>query len=154
MKKLILLLLFIPLTSFSQDYFFMASLSFQTTDTYILDSNSSQTGDRDVTIQFVKDNDNNKFIVLTSQFFYKAFIQDALLIYLKDGNIINISNASNYDYYDGNMVSMYKLTDDDISKITAVNIDSIRYTNSSENSISTASNNIWLLGKALREFIE
>jgi|TARA_B110000263_G_C15197182_1_gene458911 hypothetical protein len=153
MKKLVFILLFIPLISFGQQYFFIANQSYETTDAFYLESNSSQTGDRDVLVQFIKDKDNNKFIVLTSEFIYEAFIKDALFIYLKDGNIINISTASNYDFFDGNMVSIYKLTDDAISKITTAGINSLRYINSSSGKSATASNNSWLLGKMLKEFL-
>ena len=158
MKKLVFFFLFIPLISFSQDYFFMANSSYETTGKYLLQTNSTQTGDGNVALEFVRDEKNTIYIVLSSEYILEAFIKDALLIYLKDGNIILIDNAFSYDYYDGNMVSMYKLTDERISKIInadkdLVGIDSIRYTNSSRSSASTASNNNFLLGKALKEFL-
>tara|TARA_R110002012_G_scaffold285270_1_gene476361 strand:- start:254 stop:664 length:411 start_codon:yes stop_codon:yes gene_type:complete len=136
----------------------MANSSYETTGKYLLQTNSTQTGDGNVALEFVRDEKNTIYIVLSSEYILEAFIKDALLIYLKDGNIILIDNAFSYDYYDGNMVSMYKLTDERISKIInadkdLVGIDSIRYTNSSRSSASTASNNNFLLGKALKEFL-
>ena len=64
MKKLLLVLLFIPLISFSQEYFFMDNGSYETTDTYTLSTNSLDNSDNDLSISYVKDRQNQKYIVL------------------------------------------------------------------------------------------
>ena len=61
MKKLLFLLLFIPLISFSQEYFFMDNGSYETTTTYMLSTNSSDNADNDLSISYVK---YNVFLIL------------------------------------------------------------------------------------------
>ena len=153
MKKLLLVLLFIPLISFSQEYFFMDNGSYETTDTYTLSTNSLDNSDNDLSISYVKDSQNQKYIVLKSEYILKGYISNIIFIYLKNGNTIEIAQPFNFDYIDGYMVSMYPLSNENISKIIASEIHSIRYTNSSSRKNVTASNRNWLLGKALKEFL-
>ena len=154
MKKLILLLLFIPLISFSQEYFFMGNNSYITSNPSALETNSSSSVDSDMFFRYVKDKKNDIYIVLKSEYVLKSFITNEIFIYLKNGNIIEIPVPFESDYIDGMMISMYQLTDESISKITASEIHSIRYTNSSSTKKITVSNNNWLLGKQLKEFID
>ena len=153
MKKLIFFLLFIPFISVSQEYFFMGNGSYETTDIYTLSTNSLDNSDNDLSISYVKDKQNQKYIVLKSEYILKAFITNPIFIYLKNGTAIEIIEPFNYDYIDGFMVSMYPLSNENISKIIASEIHSIRYTNSSSRKNVSASNRNWLLGKALKEFL-
>ena len=153
MKKLLLVLLFIPLISFSQEYFFMDNGSYETTDTYTLSTNSLDNSDNDLSISYVKDRQNQKYIVLKSEYILKGYISNIIFIYLKNGTAIEIKQPLNFDYIDGFMVSMYPLSNENISKIIASEIHSIRYTNSSSRKNVSASNRNWLLGKALKEFL-
>ena len=153
MKKLLLVLLFIPLISFSQEYFFMDNGSYETTDTYTLSTNSLDNSDNDLSISYVKDRQNQKYIVLKSEYILKGYISNIIFIYLKNGTAIEIIEPFNFDYIDGFMVSMYPLSNENISKIIASEIHSIRYTNSSSRKKVSASNRNWLLGKALKEFL-
>ena len=153
MKKLLLVLLFIPLISFSQEYFFMDNGSYETTDTYTLSTNSLDNSDNDLSISYVKDSQNQKYIVLKSEYILKGYISNIIFIYLKNGTAIEIKQPFNFDYIDGFMVSMYPLSNENISKIIASEIHSIRYTNSSSRKNVSASNRNWLLGKALKEFL-
>ena len=153
-KKAILLVMFlVPLLSFSQEYFFMDNGSYETTTTYMLSTNSSDNADNDLSISYVKDRQNQKYIVLKSEYILKAYISNIIFIYLKNGTAIEIIEPFNFDYIDGFMVSMYPLSNENISKIVASEIHSIRYTNSSSRKKVSASNRNWLLGKALKEFL-
>ena len=88
MKNLILVLLFIPLISFSQEYFFMDNGSYETTTTYMLSTNSSDNTDNDLSISYVKDKQNQKYIVLKSEYILKGYITNPIFIYLKNGTAI------------------------------------------------------------------
>jgi len=80
MKNLILVLLFIPLISFSQEYFFMDNGSYETTTTYMLSTNSSDNTDNDLSISYVKDKQNQKYIVLKSEYILKGYITNPIFI--------------------------------------------------------------------------
>ena len=129
MKKLILLLLFIPLVSFGQDFFYLGDKSYESSSEYSMKSNSP-IGRDDVKIRFVKDENNNKFIVVSKKYLIESYITDKLNIYLKNGNVITVNDAYKYDYFDSTMVSIYKLNEDDISKMLNAYINSIRFNHS------------------------
>ena len=81
MKKLVLLLLF-PLITFSQDYFYMGESSYETTRQGVL---KAEVYNEDLTIRFVKNNDNT-FIVAQTERVIKYLFTDKVVIYLENGD--------------------------------------------------------------------
>ena len=126
-RRLILLFLFVPLLSFNQEFFYLGDKSYESSYECSMKSNSHR---NDVKIRFVKDENNNKFIVVSKKYFIESYITDKLNIYLKNGNVITVNDAYKYDYFDSTMVSIYKLNDDDISKMLNAYINSIRFNHS------------------------
>ena len=71
-------------------------------------------------------------------------MSDKLILYLNDGNVITSNKPYITDYVYKNCVSIYPLTNDDISKLTKSDINTIRYTivtsSTYENEARTAKN--------------
>ena len=130
-RRLILLFLFVPLLSFNQEFFYLGDKSYESSYECSMKSNSPRDRD-DVKIRFVKGENNNKFIVVSKKYFIESYITDKLNIYLKNGNVITVNDAYKYDYFDSTMVSIYKLNDDDISKMLNAYINSIRFNHSNK----------------------
>jgi len=126
MKKLLFLLFFIPLVSFGQNLFFIGDNSYPSTDFFRLEKGENSVLVSELYINFVKDNEK-KYIVVSVKFYSQTSITDKLFIYLTNGTVLTSNSAFSSDYVDGNLISMYQLTDNDISEIINSNIHSIRY---------------------------
>jgi hypothetical protein len=122
MKKLLFLLFFIPLVSFGQGTIFIGESSYIGTEPVSFEAKSGG----DLTVSLAKD-DNNKYIVVSIYSRFFANITDKLIIYLDNGKVLISENIHYKDYYDSEALSMYLLTDEDISEIINSNIFSIRY---------------------------
>ncbi len=124
MKKLILLLLFFPLISFSQNLTFIGENSYPSTEEFDFDNKED-----DLFVTFLKDND--KIMVMLKTLDVLAYknpsINGKMLVYLDDGKVISVSKPSYRDYVDKFCISIYPLTKSDTDAIINSNINSIRY---------------------------
>ena len=124
MKKLILLLLFIPLISFSQDLFFMGESSFNSTKSIVL---ASETYGENLTILFAN-NADSKYIVAQRESILNYKFSGKLIIYLNNGDVISLLEPSASDYVNKTSTGMFALTNEVIDKLKKTNINSIAYT--------------------------
>ena len=140
MKKLIFLLL-LPALVFSQNLVFIGENSYPSSKVLVFENKYD-----DVEISFIRDEDNIKVYLLTNYIYgyKKPSVSDKLILYLNDGNVITSNKPDITDYVDKNCVSIYPLTNDDISKLTKSDINTIRYTivtsSTYENEARTAKN--------------
>ena len=140
MKKLLFLFM-LPALAISQNLVFTGENSYPSSEVLVFENKYD-----DVEISFIRDGDNIKVYLLTNYiYYYKApRVRDKLILYLNDGNVITSNKPDITDYVDKNCVSIYPLTNDDISKLTKSDINSIRYTivtsSTYENEARTAKN--------------
>ena len=130
MKKLLFLLLFIPLISFGQDYLsFIGDKSYPSTEGFKFKNNAS-----DVLLSFVKTEINRSspsgtaVYLSTFYLFDPAKIKKQLTLFLDNGDVINSYNAIKTDYVDQNCIALYPLTESDVSALKEHNLIRIRYT--------------------------
>ncbi len=125
MKNLFLLLLLIPLISFSQDYLvFVGDKSY--TSSYGLTFDNIYD---DVFVSFVK-TDNGDAIYLETNYIYddNPKIIKPLTLYLSNGDVLISKSAMVTDYVDKNCISIYPLTESDISALKVYDLIRIRFT--------------------------
>ena len=124
MKKLLILLLFIPLISFSQNLTFIGENSYFSTEEFDFDNNETA-----LFVTFLKDNDKTMIMLKTLDVLaYKnPSINGKMIIYLEDGNVLSASKPTYRDYVDKFCISIYPLTKSDVDAIINSNINSIRY---------------------------
>ncbi len=124
MKKLLFLLVFIPLVSFSQDYLaFVGDKSYPSSEGFKFKNNKD-----DVLLSFVK-TDNGTAVYLSTYFLFDpATIRKQLSLFLANGDVINSKSAMKTDYVDQNCVALYPLTESDVSALKEHNLIRIRYT--------------------------
>ena len=124
MKKLILLLLFIPLVSFGQDLAFIGEKSYPSTVEFGFDNSEAL-----LFVQFIKDNENINIVVKT---FYGGAgdpkINGKLVLYLDNGDVIVSDKPTYKDYVDNNVISIYPLQANDIKALINSNLNTVRYT--------------------------
>ena len=123
MKKLILLLLFIPLVSFGQDLFFIGESSYQSNEKYVL---KSDIYGEDLTIFFAKNNESKYIVAQTDRVLEYKFV-DKLLVYLDNGDIISLTSPVKTDYVNETTTGMYLLSDENVNKLKRISMHSIAY---------------------------
>ena len=123
MKKLVLLLLFIPLISFSQDLFFMGGESFSSTESIVL---KSETYGENLTVLFAEDFDS-KYIVVQRESILNYKFSGKLNIYFKSGQVKTLLEPSATDYVNKTSTGMFVLQWEDIYVLGNRNIHSIEY---------------------------
>ena len=123
MKKLILLL-FIPFVSFSQNLTFIGENSYPSTIEFEFENDKEN-----LFITFLKDNDNIMAMIKTKDEYdvFKPTIDGKMIIYLDNGKVISSSTPNYKDYVDYFCISIYPLNKSDIDNIINSNINSIRY---------------------------
>ena len=121
MKKLFLLLLLTPVFCLSQNFVFFGDNSYPSSDTITLNSQEK--------ISFIKFGDSISIYFQASYIlaYEEPQISRKFNIYLDDGSVITSIKADLYDYVNKDCISIYPLTDDDVSKLTMSNVNSIRY---------------------------
>ena len=124
MKKIIILLIFIPLISFSQNLTFIGENSYQSSEEFDFDN-----WENDLFVTFLKDNDKIMVMLKTLDVLdYKnPSINGKMLVYLDDGKVLSVSKPTYRDYVDNFCISIYPLTKSDVDAIINSNINSIRY---------------------------
>tara|TARA_Y100000813_G_C23925292_1_gene240877 strand:+ start:115 stop:576 length:462 start_codon:yes stop_codon:yes gene_type:complete len=125
MKKLTLLLLFIPLISFGQDYLvFVGDKSYTSSEGFTFDNRYD-----DVFVSFVK-TDNGDAIYLQTNYIYddNPKINKLLTLYLGNGDVLTSKSAMATDYVDKDCISIYPLTESDISALKVHDLIRIRFT--------------------------
>ncbi len=78
-------------------------------------------------VLFAKDGTTGLFIAGTRTL-GEIFISGKLIIYLDDGAVITFNNRVKYEYVDETAISVYSLTNEDLSKMKNSNINTVRYT--------------------------
>ena len=125
MKKLLFLLVFIPLVSFSQDYLaFVGDKSYRSSEGFTFDNKYD-----DVLISFVKTDEGNA-IYLKTNYIYSdnPKITKKLTLYLANGGVIISESASVTDYADKDCISLYPLKESDISALKEHDLVRVRFT--------------------------
>ncbi len=126
MKKILISLpaaIFISLAAKGQNLFFIDEQSYPSTETFKLQSNSDV--HEDLNVLFAKDGRRLLFIVSIET--YHLIISGKLIIYLDDGTVITLTDG-NFDYVDRIASAVYYLTNEELSKMKEININTIRYT--------------------------
>tara|TARA_B100001287_G_scaffold275516_1_gene283307 strand:+ start:1604 stop:2068 length:465 start_codon:yes stop_codon:yes gene_type:complete len=125
MKKLIILLLFIPLVSFSQDYLaFVGDKSYPSTQGFEFYNKYDE-----VFVSFVKTDEGSAIYIATNYIYGDiAKINKPLTLYLANGDVLISKSASATDYVDKDCISIYPLTADDISALKQHDLIRIRFT--------------------------
>tara|TARA_X000000950_G_C13878880_1_gene646009 strand:+ start:222 stop:683 length:462 start_codon:yes stop_codon:yes gene_type:complete len=123
MKKLVLLL-FIPLISFSQDYLvFVGDKSYPSTQIIEFENKED-----DVYISFVKTDNGDALYIQTYYLFDPASIHKQLTLYLENGDALVSKKASKTDYVDKNCIAIYPLTKEDVSILKEKKLIQVRFT--------------------------
>ena len=125
MKKLLIILLFFPLISFSQDYLvFVGDKSYSSSQGFTFDNKYD-----DVLVSFIK-TDNGAALYLQTLYIYddNPKINKPLTLYLANGDVIISKSAMATDYVDNDCFSIYPLTADDISALKENDLVRIRFT--------------------------
>ena len=122
-RKLLFILLFIPLVSFGQDLFFIGESSYQSTQKAVL---KSDVYGEDLTILFAKNNDSKYIVAQTDRIIAFKFV-DKLLVYLNNGDVISLPSPVKTDYVNETTTGMYLLSDENVNKLKETNINSIAY---------------------------
>ena len=123
MKKLLILLL-LPLFSFSQDYLvFVGDKSYSSSQTIEFENSND-----DVYISFVKTDNGDALYIQTYYIFDPASIHKQLALYLGNGDVLTSKKASKTDYVDTNCIAIYPLTKEDISALKEHRLIQVRFT--------------------------
>lgn len=126
MKRILIILtviLFIPLSTVGQNFFFIGENSYPSTETYTLQSNSDI---NDLDVLFAKD-EEKALIIVSSKLVSTVRITGKLIIYLDDGTVVSSNKEVISDNVDDIASTVYELTDKDLSKLKTSNINTIRY---------------------------
>ena len=124
MKKLLFLLLFIPLMSFGQDYLaFVGDKSYPSSEGVKFKNPKD-----DVLVSFVKTDKGTAVYLSTFFLFDPAKIHKQLSLFLGNGDVITSKSAMRTDYVDQNCIALYPLTESDVSALKEHNLIRIRYT--------------------------
>ena len=124
MKKLLIILLFIPLISFSQDYLaFVGDKSYSSSKLIEFENNKD-----DVYISFIKTDYGDALYIQTYYLFDPASIHKPLALYLGNGDVLTSKKASKTDYVDTNCIAIYPLTKEDISALKEQQLIQVRFT--------------------------
>ena len=124
MKNLFILLLLIPLISFSQDYLvFVGDKSYPSTQIIEFDNEQN-----DVYISFVKTHNEYAIYIRTYYLHDPASIYKQITLYLENGDVITSKKASKIDYVDINCIAIYPLTKEDISILKEQQLIQVRFT--------------------------
>ena len=124
MKKLLVLLLFIPLISFSQDYLiFVGDKSYSSTKPIEFENAKD-----DVYISFVKTDEGDALYIQTYYLYEPASINKQLALYLGNGDVLTSKKASKTDYVDDNCIAIYPLTKEDVSALKEQQLIQVRFT--------------------------
>ena len=122
--KFFLLLVLLPLFSYSQNLMFIGEKSYPSTEVYSFNNQYEY-----LFVSFIKENDN--IMIVASTYYILAYqeptIAGKLIIYLDDGDVIISDKPKFQDYVNKDCISVYPLTDDDVSSIAKSNINTVRY---------------------------
>tara|TARA_B100001057_G_scaffold499119_1_gene608610 strand:+ start:2264 stop:2767 length:504 start_codon:yes stop_codon:yes gene_type:complete len=124
MKKLILLLLFIPLVSFGQDLAFIGEKSYPSTPEFRLAHQYD-----DLYISFIEF-ENDIHVIVKTEYIYDSYnptINGKLILYLDDGNVVISEKPEYTDYVDESCISRYPLDTEQVENLIESNINTIRY---------------------------
>ncbi|MBE0674270.1 MAG: hypothetical protein IH591_06380 [Bacteroidales bacterium] len=127
MKKLLITLtavLFISLMANGQNLFFFGDKSYPCTETFTLESNSDSD---DLSILFARDG-TISLVIVSIRPTLKMFIKNDLFIYLDDGTVIKCVDRGKFDYVDYIAISVYYLSNEDLTKLKSSNINTVRFT--------------------------
>tara|TARA_B100001250_G_C19558586_1_gene682303 strand:+ start:148 stop:603 length:456 start_codon:yes stop_codon:yes gene_type:complete len=124
MKKLILLLLFIPLVSFGQQYILMADKSFESTE--LLEVGVSYDS-HDLNICFAKDEKHKYIVVNVKPSLDDYRIAGKLKLLLNNGKVIILASMPHRDFVNDRARAMFTLSDKEFNNLKENNITEFRY---------------------------
>jgi superfamily II helicase len=110
----------------SQNFIFIGERSYQSTETFTLESNSDNDNIGDLNVAFGKE-ETNSLIIVSSKISGLTKIANKLIIYLDDGTVISCIDRKINDNVDGTAITAYYLTDAEIEKLKNSNINTIRF---------------------------
>jgi hypothetical protein len=123
MKKILILLL-LPLFSYSQDFLIFVGDNSYSSSQPIAFENSKN----DVYLSIVKTDNGDAIYIQTMPLFEPASIHKQLVLYLGNGDVITSKKASKTDYVDQNCIALYPLTKEDISALKEHRLIRVRFT--------------------------
>jgi hypothetical protein len=109
-----------------QNLVFIGENSYQSTETFTLQSNSDDDYITDLNLLFAKDGEKG-LLVVSSKLVSTVRISGKLIIYLDDGTVITCIDSSIKDNVDDIATSAYYLTNEELNKLKKSNINTIRY---------------------------
>jgi|SRR5690554_825360 len=135
--RIIFIIIFLPLTVFAQNSFFIGNKTYDSTDEFELKSNQF-IGGQNLKVTIAKNNESGLLIVSCNLYADFLRIKGKLLIYLDDKSIITCLDKNKYDYVDNTATTVYYLTKDEIDQLKSSNIYSIRFSIASIQQYATA----------------
>jgi len=129
MKKILLIItlaLFANLTTKGQNLFLIGEKSYPCTNTITLESNSNDRYE-DLDVFLAKDGKSGLFAVSRKTIHPEEFT-GKLIIYLEDGNVLTCNDSEATEKVDDRVKALYNLTADQLNKLKASNIHTVKYT--------------------------
>ena len=129
MKRILIIVILaiinIPVVN-GQNLVFIGENSYSSTETFTLKSNSDRDYITDLNLVFAKEGTKG-LLVVSSKLVRTVRISGKLIIYLDDGTVITCVDRGIKDNVDDIASSAYSLTNEELSKLTKSNINTIRY---------------------------
>ncbi len=128
MKKTLIIIiasLFLNLTAKGQNLFLIGEKSYPCTNAITLVSNSNDHYDLDV---FLGKDGKSGVFAISRRSIMREMIVGKLIIYLEDGNVITCNESEVTENVDENAKALYILMADQLVKLKASNIHTVKYT--------------------------
>jgi len=127
---ILIVILFITLAAKGQNLFFIGEHSYPCSESFTLESNSDKFYINDLRVLFAK-NGKTALIAISTET-QDVLIKGKLIIYLNDGTVITLTDKVIFDYVNKVASTVYSLTNEELDKMKAANINTIRYSLESE----------------------
>lgn len=122
---ILIVILFITLTAKGQNLFFIGEHSYPCSESFTLESDSDKFYINDLSVLFAK-NGKTALIAISTET-QDVLIKGKLIIYLNDGTVITLTDKVIFDYVNKVASTVYNLTNEELDKMKAANINTIRY---------------------------
>ena len=128
MKKILtIILILLSFNLFSQNQIFIGTKSYEATNSFEFTPPKRTFSDDGIYIQIGKSQKGGLFSISVSSEFGRASIVGSVLIYLKNGKVINLENKINSDYANDRITVVYSLLKKDIELMKESNIMTVRF---------------------------
>ena len=129
MKHIVtLVLLNLSLYCYSQNLIFVGTKSYTATSSWNFSPPKRTFSDDGIIVQIGKSPTGGIFMISVASEFGQASIDGAVLIYLKDGKVISLTNKITDDYANDRISVIYVVTSNSIDKMKGSNIANVRFT--------------------------